>query len=127
MDPHLPEVEVDAIQIQHLLFNLLRNTSASFTSRSEAPSTVAVSSRALDECLVIEVEDNGACARDPEKAFETFYNTNQDELRMGLAISRSSALSHGGTLVAERRQPVGVRFRLTLPLPHSEDSSPEVP
>ena len=104
MAPHLPEVEVDAIQIQHLLFNLLRNTSASFTSRSEAPSTVAVSSRALDECLVIEVEDNGACARDPEKVFETFYNTNQAELRMGLAISRSIALSHGGTLVAERRQ-----------------------
>jgi signal transduction histidine kinase len=122
LDPHLPEVEVDAIQIQHLLLNLLRNASASFTSRSEAPSTVTVRSRAIDPGPVIEVEDNGAYERDPEKVFETFYNSNQDELRVGLAISRSIALSHGGTLVAERRQPVGMRFSLTLPLRHS---SPE--
>jgi C4-dicarboxylate-specific signal transduction histidine kinase len=122
LDPHLPEIEVDAIQIQHLLLNLLRNASVSFTSRPEASSTVAVRSRALDQCVVIEVEDNGACACDPEKVFEIFYNSNQDELRMGLAISRSIALSHSGTLVAERRQPVGMRFSLTLPLRHS---SPE--
>jgi signal transduction histidine kinase len=125
LDPHLPKVEVDAIQIQHLLLNLLRKAGASFASRSEAPSTVTVRSRALDEGLVIEVEDNGAYVRDPEKVFETFYNSKQDELRMGLAISRSIALSHGGTLVAERRQPVGVQISLTLPLWHSEGSSPE--
>jgi signal transduction histidine kinase len=125
LDPHLPEIEVDAIQIQHLLLNLLRNAGVSFASGSEAPSTVAVRSRVLDQCVVIEVEDNGACVRDPEKAFDIFYNSNQDELRMGLAISRSIALSHGGTLVAERRQPVGMRFSLTLPLRHSENSSSE--
>jgi C4-dicarboxylate-specific signal transduction histidine kinase len=96
-------------------------------SRSEAPSTVTVRSRAHDDCLVIEVEDNGACVRDPEKVFEPFYNNNHDELRMGLAISRSIAFSHGGTLVAERRQPVGMRFSLTPPLRHSEGSSPEAP
>ena len=124
---HLPEIEVDAIQIQHLLLNLLRSAIASFTSRSEAPSTVTVRSRALEQSLVIEVEDNGASARDPEKVFEIFYNSNQDELRMELAISRSIALSHGGTLVAVRRQPVGVRFSLTLPLRHSESFSPEAP
>jgi C4-dicarboxylate-specific signal transduction histidine kinase len=127
LDPHLPEIEVDAIQIQHLLLNLLRNAGVSFASGSEAPSTVAVRSRVLDQCVVIEVEDNGACVRDPEKAFDIFYNSNQDELRMGLAISRSIALSHGGTLVAERRQPVGMRFSLTLPLRHSENSSSEAP
>jgi C4-dicarboxylate-specific signal transduction histidine kinase len=121
LDPHLPEVEVDVNQIQYLLLNLLRNASASFASGSEAPSTVAVRSRVLDQCVVIEVDDNGACVRDPEKAFEIFYNSNQDELRVGLAISRSIALSHGGNLVAER-QPVGMRFSLTLPLRHS---SPE--
>ena len=122
---HLPEIEVDAIQIQHLLLNLLRSAIASFTSRPEAPSTVTVRSRALEQSLVIEVEDNGASARDPEKVFEIFYNSNQDELRMGLAICRSIALSHGGTLVAEQRQPVGVRFSLTLPLLHSENAFPE--
>jgi signal transduction histidine kinase len=123
--PHLPEIEVDAIQIQHLLLNLLRNATASFTPRSEAPITVALRSRAFDQSLVIEVEDNGAYARDPEKVFEILYNSNEDELRMGLAVSRSIALSHGGTLVAERRQPVGVRFSLTLPLRHSENAFPE--
>ena len=125
LDPHAAEVEVDAIQIQYLLLNLLRNASASFTSRSEAPSTVTVRSRALDERLIIEVENNGPYVRDPEKVLETFYNSNHGELRMGLAISRFIALSHGGTLIAEQRQPVGVRFSLTLPLGHSEGSSLE--
>jgi signal transduction histidine kinase len=125
LDPHLPEIEVDANQIQYLLLNLLRNASASFTSACEAPGTIAVRSRALEQCVVMEVEDNGACVRDPEKAFEIFYDSSQNELRMGLAISRSIALSHGGTLVAERRQPVGMRFSLALPLRHSENSSPE--
>jgi K+-sensing histidine kinase KdpD len=64
-------------------------------------------------------------SRDPEKVLETFYNSIHNEWRLGLAVSRSIALSHGGTLVAERRQPVGMRFSLTLPLHHSEDSSPE--
>ena len=125
LDPHAPEVAVDTIQIQHLLLNLLGNASASFTSPFEAPNTVTVRSRAHDQYFVIEVEDNGTCLRDPEKVFETFYNSIHDELRMGLASSSSIALSHGGTLVAERRQPVGMRFSLTLPLGHSEDSSPE--
>ena len=42
-------------------------------------------------------------------------------LGIGLAISRSIALSHGRTLVAERRHPTGVRFSLNLPVPPSED------
>jgi signal transduction histidine kinase len=38
-----------------------------------------------------------------------------------LAISRSIALSHGGTLVAERGHPTGVRFSLNLPVRPLED------
>jgi anti-sigma regulatory factor (Ser/Thr protein kinase) len=64
-------------------------------SRSEAPSTVTIRSRAHDDCLVIEVEDNGACVRDPEKVFEPFYNNNHDELRMDL---QSAVLSFSGTV-----------------------------
>jgi K+-sensing histidine kinase KdpD len=99
LDPHLPgEVEVDAIQIQHLLLNLLRNASASFTSRSEAPSTVTVRSRAIDPGLVIEVEDNGAYVRDPEKVFETStiatkMNCEWDSQSSVLSLSRTVKLS----------------------------------
>jgi C4-dicarboxylate-specific signal transduction histidine kinase len=127
LDPHAPEVAVDAIQIQHLLLNLLGNASASFTSRFEAHNTVTVHSRVHDQYLLLEVEDNGTRLRDSEKVFETFSNSIHAELQMGFAVSRSIALSHGGTLVIERRQPVGMRFSFTLPLGHSEDSSPEAP
>jgi light-regulated signal transduction histidine kinase (bacteriophytochrome) len=38
----------------------------------------------------------------------------------GLAISRSIAHSHGGSLVAERRHRTGVRLSLNLSVPSSE-------
>jgi signal transduction histidine kinase len=42
-------------------------------------------------------------------------------LGIELAISRSIALSHEGTLVAEREHPTGVRFGLNLPVRPLED------
>jgi signal transduction histidine kinase len=42
-------------------------------------------------------------------------------LGIELASNRSIALSHGGTLVAERRHPTGVRFSLNLPVRPLED------
>ena len=52
---------------------------------------------------------------------ESFYSSDRGGLGIGLAITRSIALSHGGTLAAERRHPTGVRFSLNLPVRPSED------
>jgi len=46
---------------------------------------------------MIEVEDNGPGARDPEKAFESSYSSDHGGSEIGLASGRSIALSHGGT------------------------------
>jgi C4-dicarboxylate-specific signal transduction histidine kinase len=120
LDPHLPEMALDAIQIQQVLLNLVRNASGAFNSQSEVPRVVTIRTR-TNQRLTIEVEENGSYLPDPEKVFETFYSSDQGGLGIGLAISRSIALSHGGTLVAERRDPSGVRFSLNLPLWQSAD------
>jgi len=116
LDPHLPEMKLDAIQVQQILLNLIRNVSGSFTPQSRMPRIVTIRTRTLNQSMIMEVEDNGGSERDPDKVFEIFYNSEYGGAGIGLAISRSIALLHGGTLVAARRYPIGIRFSLNLPV-----------
>lgn len=44
-------------------------------------------------------------------------------LEMGFSIGGSFAVSHGGSVVAERRHPTAVRFSLNLPVRQSANQS----
>src|ERR1700731_2675210 len=63
----LPEMKPDAIQVQQILLNLVRNASGSFTSQSGMPRILTIRTRALNQSMIIDVEDTGGRERDPEK------------------------------------------------------------
>lgn len=71
------------------------------------PRVVTTRTRTSDQSMIMEVEDTGESERKPQKAFETIYNSDHGDLRIELAVSRSIAFSHRGTLVAARRYPIG--------------------
>ena len=50
------------------------------------------------------------------RAFEPFYTTKEDGLGPGLAISRSIAEAHGGTIVLEPHSDGGTIARVRLPI-----------
>ena len=50
-----------------------------------------------------------------DKIFESFYTTKPQGMGMGLAISRSIAENHGGTLRAVPHDGAGMTFELDLP------------
>ena len=50
------------------------------------------------------------------KVFEPFYTTKATGMGMGLAISRTIAEAHDGSLTVESNEQGGATFRLRLPV-----------
>jgi two-component system, LuxR family, sensor kinase FixL len=113
----LPQVFVDPVQIQQILVNLTRNALEAVKGRP-APE-VTITTRRAARGVAIHVEDNGAGiqAEAIPDLFKTFASSKAGGLGLGLAISKTIAQSHGGTLdVDPGGRGRGAQFTLTLPL-----------
>jgi len=118
LDPELPRVRGDRIQLQQVLLNLLLNA---FDAMSECPPgerTVLIRSQHDDLEVRISVSDQGHGIRPGELdgLFEPFWSTKPNGLGMGLSISRSIVTSHGGRLWAENKPGRGATFVFALPV-----------
>jgi C4-dicarboxylate-specific signal transduction histidine kinase len=112
------QVEGDAVQLQQVLLNLLLNALDASTEQPAARRRVFVRTQASGGLAEATVRDRG-CGVPAEvraRLFEPFYTTKPTGLGMGLAISRSIAVSHGGRILMEPAEEVGAVFRLILPL-----------
>ena len=89
------------------------------TARCRTARSIIIESSASAGEAQVRVIDHGS-GIDSDRAphvFESFFTTKPDGMGMGLAISRSVAESHGGTLTIERTGPSGTTMVLTLPIP----------
>jgi PAS domain S-box-containing protein len=114
----LPPLEVDALQIEQVILNLLRNAlEAIYESPGERP-LLAIRTGAVDEGIELAVRDSGAGLHPAIAAeiFEPFVTSKQDGLGMGLSICRSIVDAHGGRLWHTRNADRGMTFRFILPL-----------
>ncbi len=118
MDPTIPAVVVDHIQIQQVVLNLLNNAHDAVIASEMSPKSITVTTR-LESPNTIEVSvtDNGIgfSGTDPNQVFEAFFTTKMNGMGMGLVISRSIVESHGGQLSAAPNANQGATFRFTLP------------
>jgi PAS domain S-box-containing protein len=118
LDPDLPTVEGDPIQLQQVLLNLLINA---FDAMSDAPlsrrKVVVATGLNADGATRISVRDYGVGISEEarERLFDHFFTTKRDGLGMGLAIVRSIVESHRGTVTAENCEGAGAQFSFTLP------------
>ncbi|WP_374662656.1 sensor histidine kinase [Inhella sp.] len=117
LDATLPEVVADAVLIEQVLINLLRNAGDALLERAP-PRRIQVHSRVAGGFLVVEVCDNGPGlgGRSSEQLFSPFYSTKREGMGMGLAICRSIIEAHHGVLDAGPAQLGGARFAFSLPL-----------
>ncbi len=121
LEPDLPLVALDRVQIQQVFVNLIRNG-------VEAMDAVAGSARAIKirsyrdgpDAIRVEVRDDGTGFKDPQRVFEPFFTTKAHGMGMGLAICRSIIESHGGRLWTANNEPRGATVAFTLPLAASE-------
>jgi PAS domain S-box-containing protein len=118
IDPHLPTVLADQIQIQQVLLNLLRNAIDAIDGSSTERRSIVIKARYKNRCAVeISVADSGPgiATEVTETLFDPFVTTKPLGMGMGLSISRSIVESHGGSLRMARGVPFGAIFFFDLP------------
>jgi len=117
LDPNMPRVVADRVQLQQLLLNLMVNGLEALDPVSGRPKQLSVrSTRAGQSHAVIQISDNGIGLDDPVAAFEPFVTNKPEGMGLGLAICRSIVAAHEGTLSAERNAGFGMTFTVTMPI-----------
>lgn len=120
--PERLTVFIDKVQIQQVVFNLVRN-SVEAMAEAGAPRnlrvTAALRARGGDAPVAeVAVSDSGPglAPHIAEQLFQPFRTTKEKGMGLGLSICRSIIDAHGGKLTAEANAERGVTFRFTLPL-----------
>lgn len=112
----LPPVPIDAVQIQQVLVNIVRNAIEAMADVPADRRRLRVEAVLAQDAVRIDISDTGPGLAEPGRAFEAFFTTKAQGMGMGLAICRSIVEAHGGRLRAENGDPSGACFIFTLPL-----------
>jgi PAS domain S-box-containing protein len=114
----LPSVVGDWIQLQQVIFNLIRNGIEAMDEVTDRPRVLRIRSQARKEGgVLVAVQDSGVGLdpRDVERIFTLFLTTKPHGMGIGLTISRSIIEAHGGRLWATPNDAWGATFQFALP------------
>ncbi len=115
----LPKIMVDAVQIQQVILNLIRNGIDAMLNMDQSDEGISVSVKKLEnDQIKIAVTDHGrGITKEAEKRiFQPFFTTKSSGLGLGLAICQSIITSHGGVLSFSKNPSGGATFHFTLPV-----------
>jgi two-component system, LuxR family, sensor kinase FixL len=119
LEPGLPQVTGDGVQLQQVLLNLLLNACDAVKDCAPADRRIELDAHveAEGETLHVTVTDHGhgIAADGLERVFDAFFTTKPDGLGLGLAICRQIVNAHGGRLWAAHNGGRGAAFHMTLP------------
>ncbi|MHC5113865.1 MAG: sensor histidine kinase [Planctomycetota bacterium] len=113
----LPPVAADAVALQQVVINLLRNAADAMGGLPEARRRIDVRTGRDGDRIAVSVVDGGA-GIPPEvaqQAFEPFVSTKDDGMGLGLSVCRSIVEAHGGSIEIVPQGAGGTEFRFTLP------------
>ena len=118
LDPELPAVFADRVQLQQVLLNLILNALEAMTGDGGRPRRLCITSgtRGVDT-VQLAVTDTGVGVPAERQAsiFEAFFTTKEQGMGMGLAISRSIVEDHGGRFYVSSTPGMGSTFEFSLP------------
>ena len=123
LDPALPPVLADRIQIEQVLVNLVRNAFEAMADEagdgggSARRELVVAAEAAGPDAVEVSVADTGPglAPEVAERPFDPFASTKPGGMGVGLAICRTIVEAHGGRIWAEPNPGGGTVFRFTLP------------
>ncbi len=109
----LPNVALDAEQMEQVFFNLLKNALEAMKDGG----TVAIALDADDQDVSVTFRDTGLgmSAEQLAHLFEPYRTTKEKGTGLGLMISKRIVTEHGGSISAESAPGNGTAFTVTLP------------
>ncbi len=119
LDPGVPSVSGDRVQLQQVILNLAMNGIEAISGLDTEPKRLMIrSTRSNTGELLVSVEDSGLGieAENADRLFAPFFTTKPQGIGMGLPICRSIIEAHGGRLWADKNEPRGAAFHFTLPV-----------
>jgi two-component system sensor kinase FixL len=120
----LAPVSVDAVQIQQVALNLLRNAMEAMVDSAAEARSVAIRTGMRDDGQVeIAVSDKGCGVSEPDadRLFTPFSTTKSSGMGMGLSISQAIVRAHGGSIGYRSNDGGGTTFWFTLPAAKREE------
>jgi two-component system sensor kinase FixL len=124
VQPCLPDVLADAIQLQQVLINLIRNAIDSTLQHGVSPREIVLRAVLVPDGVEISVHDHGpgVAPEALDRLFTPFFTTKPHGTGLGLAISRTIVQAHGGRLSYRERPGGGACFYFTLPGVRMDDT-----
>jgi PAS domain S-box-containing protein len=120
LEPTLPPIIGDRVQLQQVLLNLMLNA---IEAMKGGPGELQIASRRNpDGEIQITVTDTGIGlpSEHVDRIFDAFFTTKPKGTGMGLSISRAIIESHRGRLWASASLSGGATFQFTLPNERAE-------
>ena len=122
LDPKLPPVVVDGVQIQQVVLNLVRNAVEAMEATERRELTITTRAVSPKNIVEVSIADSGPgiAAEIADRLFQPFVTTKKGGMGLGLSICREIIEAHYGRLDAMPNPAGGTVFRLTLPLSRAE-------
>jgi PAS domain S-box-containing protein len=126
LEPSLPEILGDRVQLQQVIINLVMNGIEAMQPIADRRRELVIRSE-LDETgrVRVSVTDCGVgiSAENANRLFNAFFTTKSSGMGMGLSICRSIVEAHGGRLSASPNEGPGATFLFVLPPQQQEATS----
>jgi two-component system sensor kinase FixL len=114
----LPRVLGNAVQIQQVVMNLVRNGAEAMREAQREGTVMVNTLLSSDGSVEIRVADEGPGV-DPTiepRLFDPFLTTKRQGMGLGLSICKSIVQAHGGELTYRRSPQGGAEFTVRLPV-----------
>jgi signal transduction histidine kinase len=125
LDPDLPNVEVDRVEMEQVLLNLLLNARDAMPQGGQLTVTTNLQTRYTDPTLgtwdkpwvTVTVTDTGTGIPEDilDDIFEPFFTTKPNGTGLGLASTQGIVQQHGGQIKVQSTVGKGTQFTIYLP------------
>ncbi|TCL71081.1 ATP-binding protein [Rhizobium sp. BK251] len=117
LEPNLPAVKGDEVQLQQVVVNFMMNAFDAMAAVTGEDRQITIRSRRRAASVELEVTDGGPGieAGMQDRLFDAFFTTKSHGMGMGLSICRSIVEAHDGKIEAFNNEYRGATFRISLP------------